>query len=74
MAQDTMTTDEVAQLLHTSRPTIYKLVSRGLLKRYERAFGGPGGLRYYFLRSEVEDLAAKTPALSSKTSKRSGRK
>lgn len=64
MPTDTMTIQEAAEYLQTTRQTINNLVRRGKLTKHVRPFGmAKGAQRVYFLRSDVEAIAQAAPDL-----------
>lgn len=69
-----LTYEETAQTLGVSVQTVYELVRRGVLEKHKRAFGrGHGGRRFYFLKSDVDELARGDKSASDSGKKRKGK-
>ncbi len=57
--EDKLTREQAAQFLGVNMRTLYRLTQAGKLTRHQSPVGvGRGGLRYYYLRSDLAKIKA----------------
>lgn len=76
--KEELTVAETASLIGVTTSTVYSLVKRGKIKKYQHPVGsGIGGRHTYFMRAEIETfLRGEAPApvdVATKAQKRKGK-